>query len=102
MQGGRKPEQRLRERPTNDWLNLRHILWERELTSDTITDTLLCLQTGTLLNCLLRVPSSNRWKQIQRPRAKHREELGEFCGRLVDRIEQARSYGHHRRTNRAN
>lgn len=34
--------ERLRERPTNDWLNLRPILWERELTSDTISATLLC------------------------------------------------------------
>lgn len=42
---GIKMEQRLREWPTNDWPNLDPF-HGRELTSDTIYDTLLCLQTG--------------------------------------------------------
>jgi hypothetical protein len=41
---GIKMEQRLKEKPTNDWPNLRPIPW-REPTTDTINDTLLWLQT---------------------------------------------------------
>jgi hypothetical protein len=50
---GIKMEQNLREQPTNDWSKLKLIPFKRTH-HDSKTDTVLCLQTGALYNCLLR------------------------------------------------
>jgi hypothetical protein len=53
--------------------------------SDTIKDSLLCLQSS--ITVLWEIPPSSWLKQMQRPTAKHWMQLRDFYGRFRERID---------------
>ena len=58
----------------------------RKPNHDTITATLLCLQTE---NVSWEASPISKWKQMQIPTSKHQVKVWKSCGSVRDRIEQA-------------
>jgi hypothetical protein len=65
-----------------------HSMWENQ---PPILLMILCYACRQELIIIVswEASSSSRWKQMQKPIAKHQAELGESCGRVGDGIEKA-------------
>jgi hypothetical protein len=74
----------------NDWLNLRHILWEK-VNPDTVAGQ------EPSITVFWEVSSSSFWKQVQKPPVKHLFKVLKSCRRVEERNE-----GHHKKTYRIN
>lgn len=86
-------EKRLKERQSNDLPNLGSISWVSAPKPDTITDAMLCLQTGAWHGCPLRGPTSSWLRQMQILTLNHwtdvgpqMVELGEELKKLKGRV----------------